>query len=166
MPRLLTILIALLLIAPATAGAQKTNAPPGNAGIDEYLETVPAGTGNKRVQPKRGGRGSLPAKTVRDLEAQGPDGILAAELAAATTPENAKQGGGGASDGSAGPGVPGGASGPAPARADGGSPVSAVVEAVVGGGGSGGMGPLLPAILLATLAVIVAAGLARRRASS
>ncbi|MDX6678103.1 MAG: hypothetical protein QOE31_2155, partial [Solirubrobacteraceae bacterium] len=56
MPRVLSALVALLLIAlPSAAFAQspQTNAPPGNSAIDEYLETVPGATGNQR--PRSGG---------------------------------------------------------------------------------------------------------------
>lgn len=155
---LLTVLACAFLLLPATAVAQETNAPPGNAGIDEYRETVPAGSGNRPVKPDRGGNGGITAETRGALEAQGEDGKLAADLAAggAPTEEAARNGAAGGSNSG------GGVSALPDEGAD--SPVRAVVEAVTGGSGSdSGMGPLLPILLVLALAGMVAAALARRR---
>lgn len=59
--RSLALFLSLLALAvmPAFAGAQdpQVNAPPGNSGIDEYLETVPNADGNRPARPGGGGNG-------------------------------------------------------------------------------------------------------------
>jgi hypothetical protein len=149
MTRALTALVALmLLVAPAAATAQKplTNAPPGNSAIDEYLETVPGSTGNQL--PRKPGVGAvLTAAERRRLERLGPNGKILADAVDATAPPRAK---------------------PGPAidtSAQGRSPITAIIEAVVGGDGGAGMGVLLPIILLASLLGIAALALLRRRSA-
>jgi hypothetical protein len=160
MPRILPIVLCALLALPAGAAAQST-APPGNAGIDEYLETVPSGSGNKSVVPKRGSRDGLSPSTVKALEAQGADGKLAAELAASTAPAtSAKPSASGSGSGGNGS-APGVKLRDEPAQ----SPITAVVDAVTGASGDGGMGLLLPILLIGTSAAVLAAALARRRAA-
>ena len=157
---LISVLASALLLLPAAAGAQETNAPPGNAGIDEYLESVPAADGNKRVSPNRGGNDGISAETRGDLEAAGIDGKLAADLASGGTPAGGRSPGKGDAerDGSA----PGGVSTLPDERTE--SPVRAVVEAVTGGAASdSGMGPMLPILLVLALCGMVAAAVARRR---
>src|SRR5688500_7487621 len=100
-----TVFASALLLLPAGAGAQETNAPPGNAGIGEYLESVPAAGGNDRVSPNRGGNEGISAQTRGDLEAAGVDGKLAADLASGGSPAKGRSGGGsGGSGGSTGSG--------------------------------------------------------------
>lgn len=161
MRRICTVLLCAWLVLPSAAEAQQTTAPPGNSGIDQYVETVPGATGNRRPERKPGGTRGLTGETRRALEAQGEDGARAADLAAASAPEtpasSPAKGGGGK------------ASGPDAAtplvRAEGSSrsPVEAVVEAVAGGGGESGMGPILPILLALMLASMIGAALLRRR---
>src|SRR3954454_15342395 len=86
------ILPALLCIAalcaPSAASAKvKTHAPPGNSGVDEYLEVVPDGGGNRPVPKVKGGTGNgLSGKTRKKLQSYGRDGQSVARLAGVTAP--------------------------------------------------------------------------------
>jgi len=73
------VLLAVLSLA-APAAAQQVNAPPGNSGVDEYLETVP-GAGGNRPSTSDTDRSPLSPGARAELERQGPDGRAAAELA-------------------------------------------------------------------------------------
>ena len=152
MTRVLSVLVALALVAlPSAASAQATTAPPGNSAIDEYLETVPSATGNQRPgTPGTGGKNdSVLTKAERTkLEQLGPDGKALADAIDATAPPAAKPGQ--KLDESAGAGR---------------SPIGAVLEAVTGTGSGGGMGIFLPLILLASLLGVIALALRRRSAS-
>jgi hypothetical protein len=164
MPRLLAALVALALIAaPAAASAQtqKTNAPPGNSAIDEYLETVPAASGNVRPRPGAAGGGSSSSLTAAErarLEKLGPDGKTLADAIDATSPDRSSGTGAGAGSGSPSAG--------SVSAGDGRSPISQVFDGAVGRDGGGGMGVLLPAILLASLLGIVTLAVMRRRSAS
>lgn len=82
---LVTLLVAVLGCA-APAGAQRSNAPPGNSGVDEYLETVPEAGGH---QPTRRDPSNSPlsAATRERLERAGADGQAAADLAERSSPK-------------------------------------------------------------------------------
>ncbi len=157
MPRVLSVLVVLLLIAlPSAAIGQtpQTKAPPGNSAIDEYLETVPGATGNQR--PRTGGDPSdatlTPAQRAR-LERLGPDGKAPPDAVDATAPAPSPTGE---------PREPA----IAPETSQGRSPLSEVLDAATGRDGGDGMGIVLPAILLAALLGIVALAVARRRSVS
>jgi hypothetical protein len=158
-------LAVVLLLAPAGASAQATNAPPGNSAIDEYLETVPSASGN---QPPRGPDRKAAAPTQRRaaaptepkpaapaltpaqrtvLERHGTEGEALAEFVE-SSPSRLHQ------------------RDPL-AEADGRSPLAKVVQTTLGdSGGGGGMGILLPLILSSALLVTVAVVVVRRRSGS
>jgi hypothetical protein len=150
--RVLSAFVALVLMAaPAAATAQEpsTNAPPGNSAIDEYLETVPGATGNQRPRAPAGGSaaGALtPAQRAR-LQRLGSDGRILVGVVDATSPARTST--------RKRPTVP--------AAAHGRSPLGEVIDAAAGRDGGAGMGVVLPAILLASLLVVVALVVARRR---
>jgi hypothetical protein len=150
---LLCALATAAAAAPA-AFAQAQIAPPGNAGVDEYLETVPDGRGNAPLDRTRPAprRPSVPAATRRRLEGLGEDGARAAALAEAGSPR-----GGGRTVGGTAP--PRGALGRA---GDGGSGLGVVLREAAGGG-DGGMGVALPVLLVVTLLGAAALALRRRR---
>lgn len=75
----LAMLLAGLVLA-APAAAQQFNAPPGNSGVDEYLESVPGAEGNRPTN-RDTERSPLAPGARSDLERQGADGRAAAELA-------------------------------------------------------------------------------------
>src|SRR3954451_20573750 len=92
MRRMLATLVVLAFAAPAPALAQsaKTNAPPGNSAIDEYLESVPSADGNTPTgsvvgaKPRR-----LAGAAGRALRAAGPDGKRLEQIVTATAPKKA-----------------------------------------------------------------------------
>jgi hypothetical protein len=159
MPRLLAALVALALIAsPAAASAQtqKTNAPPGNSAIDEYLETVPSASGNARPRPPAANGGSSSALSAAErarLAKLGPDGRTLAAAIDATSPAPSKRADSGTTGGSV-------------AAGEGRSPISQVLDVAVGRDSGGGMGVLLPAILLASLLGFITLAVMRRRSAS
>src|SRR4051794_3128072 len=83
----LIVAIALALLLPVPAAlAQSSNAPPGNSGIDQYLESVPSSSGDR---PSTGGGedkqgSSLPPRTSARLRALGKDGEAVDRLSATT----------------------------------------------------------------------------------
>jgi hypothetical protein len=158
MSRLLAALVALALLAmpsAATAKAPKTNAPPGNSAIDQYLETVPDASGAGSPRPPSAGGGSsagaLTAAQRARLNRLGPDGRTLVAAVDATSPARSTASGSGTK---------------APlAAVRGRSPIGQVLDATVGRD-DGGMGVLLPAILLASLLGFVALAVMRRRSAS
>jgi len=167
----LACLLTLILAAPASA--QKQIAPPGNGGVDEYLETVPGAGGNRPVDRNgRPNRGGLTPSARRKLAALGKDGRSAAALAAATAPardgrSTAPGGAEGSRDGGSGAGSSrdresgtGAAAGERSEADKGDSALATALRPLLEGG-------LLPLLLLAVLAGAIAlAVLKRRRPSS
>lgn len=151
---LLTILGALAALPPS-ASAQSSTAPPGNSGVAEYVETVPGATGNRSLRKPRGGENALTPAARRALEQLGKEGRATADALEATAPGATRTTSKPAGNGSPAADLGGG----------GDSPLRAVVEAATGGGTSSGMGWVLPFILGATLALVTATALARRRAT-
>ena len=144
----------VLLCGPAAALAEtaQTNAPPGNSAIDEYLETVPGATGNRR--PSTGAASTTSALTAAQrarLERLGPDGKTLAAAVDATAPPRATL-------------HPSTAE---PSAVRGRSPLAEVLDAATGSSAAGGgMGAALPAILLASLLGVIALVVLRRRSVS
>jgi len=163
---------ATALAGPASAAAE-TVVPPGNGAVNQYTQTFPTPGGKATVE---GDSVSSPSRTLgkrqtRELEAEGPEGVAAANLAAETAPVAAGDSGdsGGSGDGSrsgAGSGATGG-------RADGsGHSVGLDVQgasglgAVLGGAfgaSSGGLGLLMPLLILLALAWCLAYAWRQRR---
>ena len=75
-PLLVTILAALLAVAPAGSAqpAKRCEAPPGTAGSEQYCETLPTGSGERQSTGRTGGDGSYDRGTRRALEREGPLG--------------------------------------------------------------------------------------------
>ena len=171
--RATAILVLLASLAlPCSAAAQKTNAPPGNSGVDEYLEVVPGGGGNRPSQKlgsNRGsGRGVLGGQAERSLERQGREGRAAANLAEATGDSSGKAGsrarggrGGTGQNSSADSG-----SGAAKTDSSDDSGVLASIERVGNRIADGQMGTALPVVLLLLLVFGAVAALVRRRRSA
>lgn len=166
---------ALCVALPATAAGQ--NAPPGNSGVDQYLETVPDAGGDRTPQGGgvEGDQGaqdgsSLPAGTTRRLEAVGDEGAALERLVASSEPRGARAPGrtaraaGAASAESAGgeshePRTPRGRQESEVRR----SLPEAVTTTSLTGSGSGGLGLLLPALLALTTLGSIALALRSRR---
>ena len=158
--RVLSAVVTLLLLAPAVAIAQapQRNAPAGNAGIEEYLETIPGATGNRPSRPPGGdgGASNTPALTAAQrarLERLGPNGKALADVVDATSPAGAT------------PRKKTPATKAAPSTGQGRSPLSGVLDAAAGRDG-GGMGALLPGILAATALGVGGLVFMRRRSIS
>lgn len=177
------LIVAATLAWASPVAAQGTNAPPGNSGVREYLEVVPGPGGDSPAgDGKHGGdegrirgRGApLPRATGDALRSQGADGAAAAESAERSAPGGVRGNGGrGSLSGSASGSSSGAPSGDIPrarstsGEGDGRSPLRSFGGAAFGdSSGGGGMGPVLPALLLLTLAGGVAIGVRRWRMSA
>src|SRR3954467_11941203 len=88
---LLTFAVLALAGSPAAlAQGPKTNAPPGNSAIDEYLEAVPSADGNTPTSTiVRAKQRALAGPTGRALRASGSGGGRWAQIVAATAPKKA-----------------------------------------------------------------------------
>src|SRR3954454_1404545 len=152
--RLVVVLVCLGALMPAAAAGQGSVAPPGNSGIDEYLETVPAAGGNHRPGA---GHGALSPAAKKALDALGANGRAAAAASDATAPVQAKGGSGQKTQ------LP---DSEVKIREPSGSPFAALGRALTGSNDQGGLGAWLPILLALTAAGFLAAAVVRRRSSS
>ena len=81
---LILVCCVLLCVVSPAQGKTKTHAPPGNSGVDEYLEVVPGGGGDRPARKLKGSTGRLSPKSRADLRAFGPEGRATAYLAERT----------------------------------------------------------------------------------
>lgn len=161
----LTGLSAVMLVLAPSAVAQRGNAPPGNAGIDEYVESIPGAGGNQlpfggdggsegaggpRTRGSRRGDPSPIGESAAELRSLGRDGEAAAALALETAPRDLRARRRQGEDGRSGEEEKG-LGGP-----------SGLARAMTGGA-DGGLGLLLPVTLAAALLCAIAARLVRRR---
>jgi hypothetical protein len=166
----LTAAIAIAALALPSGASAEYLVPPGNSAATQYTEAVPTAGGPRDVgdQGRPGNRSPkdvLGGDTARRLEAQGPEGEEAAEVAAATAPvtetspsQDRDEGIGavaGGGDSGAGTGAQGaGTDRPATAgdagEVDGSSGFGEVLAQATGSS-SGELGPLLPLLILGTL---------------
>jgi hypothetical protein len=152
----LGVVIALGVLVPAAHATNRTIAPPGNSGVQQYLENVPTASGNRPTNSIHaggsgggGGGGGVSPSTQRRLAALGVAGADTAALAKATAPRIPRR--------TAGRGSKPLAAGGGPAVR---SPVAAVADTVTGS--TTGLGILLPVILLGTLLGSAAIAVVRR----
>lgn len=141
----------VVLALPTSAAAIKC-APPGNAGVDQYFETVPGsscnhGTAGPGTGPGSGSQGSLSPGTSSQLSKQGAAGRAVERLVSAGANGGNRQSG--AAGGSR---LSGSASGP----------LSALLDPLTRGSSSGGLGVLLPIFLGVALVLVLLAVVARR----
>jgi hypothetical protein len=129
-------ILAACAAAPAVANAAIT-VPPGATEGDQYFEETPNGSGSASVNRSGGGgEGGPPVAASQELEALGPEGQAAADLAESNRPPQQQQGKANV------------------AESD--EPASSST------GGEGGMGILFPLLLVVTAVAAVAYGLRRR----
>jgi len=167
---LLFFFLLALAAVPAVAGAQdpQVNAPPGNSGIDEYLETVPGAEGNRPARPggvgngpgkpgqpgsNGGGSRAVPPAVRRELErtAEGRKALALAESGAPSERAAGRTGAAGLQPSQAQDQAPGG------------GPLSAIAKSLTGSEGDG-LGLGLPLLLLGSaLTIGLLATLRRRR---
>jgi hypothetical protein len=142
-------MMTAIAFLPIGATAQ-TLAPPGNSGIQQYKETLPAPGGNEVADgahppaAKALGKGNA-----NKLNQFGVDGRAAAELAAATAPARHSD------NHPAGVGAASGSSG-----------LAETLGQAAGFSGSSEMGPLFPLVIVATILGAIAYVVTRRRAAS
>jgi hypothetical protein len=179
----LALFAALAALALPAAAPADYYVPPGNSAANQYTETLPSAGGDsagkgKGVTPAQ----ALGAKNAHKLEAEGPAGKAAAELAAETAPvvvepspsdSGANNGGGNASGQNQGQGKDGNGSagggqtastGSTPqtttaipvSSSSGSSGLSSVLGQATGVSDEGSLGLWLPLIILATIAGTIA----------
>jgi hypothetical protein len=158
-----TAITAALALCAAAPAAAETIAPPGNSGVDQYLEVVPSAKGP--AAPGTQGH-ALSSAVQRKLQSQGAEGRRLAQIVnttaparpATTKPPRATRKAGA-------PAVKHAAADrPAPLpRGD--SPLASVAKAIGDGSGSGGMGAALPLLLIVSTTVLAAVALWRRRSA-
>jgi hypothetical protein len=187
MRRSIIALVAVLAFPAAAAakGHSHTIAPPGDSGVQQYVETIPTAhggqpsnqvhhhggsggatgtTGGGGSAGGTGGGSSISPATQQALASQGTAGQAAAALALATAPRNGNGHGNGTGTGNgsaSGAGVSSSLS--EVSHATSASPVSAIFKALTGSSSSGGMGAALPIILIACLLGFGGFAIARRR---
>lgn len=127
-------------------------APPGNAGVEQYLETVPGAAGNHTPRPagQRAASRYLPPRVRRQLASRGRDGAKLEALVDATASSPAQQ------SPRQPPAVP-----QTSDRRDG--RLDSLRPSLTDGGDSGGMGILLPVVLGVSTLLLAAVALQRRR---
>ena len=169
------VLVSCGAVSPAVTHAQSGNAPPGNSGVDEYVEGVPSTSGDRPTAPDsgstqpptgssqaaKGGTGRpapplTPSKRAALLE-EGDDGAAAAKAIQATRK------GDGRAAGSTASGSPEGPSGAAGETGD--SGLSTVWGALSGSSGEG-VGAFFPLVLIVTILLGIGVVARRRRSSS
>ncbi len=153
----------MLVFAAPAAAQDEVIAPPGNSGVEEYLEVVPGAGGDKPARGNGGGNAPTPAEALgadnaKALESLGADGKAAAAAAAAGSPTTQKA----ARDRTRSKPlrdseVDGGTS--IATESGGGDRVTSVARAL--GGDGGGMGLLFPILLGLTLSLALALGIGR-----
>lgn len=189
-PLLLGALIAVL--APSVAAAHPPRvAPPGNSGVNQYLESVPTARGGRpsnTIQPpggpttpsggggasSGGGGGNVSVSTQHALVRQGRDGRAVIAVTRATAPATGRGDSRlhtrakkptGAGTSRAPSSYPRSSTHPLSSAAVS-SPGSSVVNALTGSTASGGLGPILPVIAIAIAIGAGALALLRRRRSA
>lgn len=143
------VLAGVLALACAPPAAGDTIAPPGNSGVDQYLEVVPTAKGNGKPS---GTRKALPPKVRRELANRGETGRQLQRVVETTAPAPVRS----RPERDDKP-----ASSSPPVRGD--SPLSSATKVLTDGSGGGGMGLALPALLIVSTAVLAAVALRRRR---
>jgi hypothetical protein len=157
-----TVLASLTLAAPAVA-QDEVYAPPGNSGIEEYLEVVPGAGGDQPAGADNGGTAAAPtpaaalgADNAQKLEALGPDGEAAAAAAAAGSPTDRKT----ARQRQKSEPLGGAANSESIAAQSSGDRATSVARAL--GGDGGGMGVVFPIVLVLTVGLALTLVVARK----
>jgi hypothetical protein len=166
--------LALLIFVLGASTAQAQNAPPGNSGVDEYLEAVPATTGSKATNttdPKGSGGQVLTRGQQQALAAQGPDGVAAAQLAQRLGIERTGQRHETAAKSKTKTASKPTSKAPSTAKTTtkdpgGASVFSSLSKTIIPADSSGGLGQALPIILVAIAAAGAGAAVVRHRRTS
>ena len=163
--RIVLAALAALLLMSGAALAKKPGGgvyvPPNQSAASQYTEDVPTAGGNTPSSGISGsggqsGSGSIPAKTLHQLDRSGSAGSAAASLAQSLAPATHTT----STHRTAPLTRPASA---APTKAQAGAPASQVVKTLGGSDAGGGIGFLLPAILVVSLVGATGLGLMRIR---
>ncbi len=125
--RLCLLVAAMALAAMPASAAAEAYVPPGNSAATQYTEAVPTAGGPKTTNNSKHGQSRSPDKVLgahktAKLDAQGPQGKAAAEVAALTAPSTVgAKAEATAASGHGTPGAKGGQAGSGGVQADGGS---------------------------------------------
>jgi hypothetical protein len=160
-------LAAAGLAFPATSLAASC-APPGNAGVDQYFETVPGANCNHSSGGGGGhhGGGSLPPGTSSQLSKQGAVGNAVKHLVASSGVSGGNASASAGGNGNSGHSKSSGKSVALPTAnlsGAGRNPLSGLLHPVLTGSSSGGIGVLLPVLLASALALALVVTVLRRR---
>jgi hypothetical protein len=163
LPRRAAAITAALVLCAAAPAAADTIAPPGNSGVDQYMEVVPSAKGPSAPGTQQR---ALSSTVKRKLQSHGAEGRQLAQIVKTTAPaQPATTKRSQPKRGATGPAVTHqAASRPAPVPR-GASPLASVAKAIGDGSGSGGMGPVLPLLLVVSTTVLAALALWRRRSA-
>jgi hypothetical protein len=137
-----------LLAIPTGAAAAIVNIPPGVSGANQYAETLPGPGGNQRTDHRDtpAPAKALGKKNAAKLEAMGPEGQAAAELAAESAPTTHP-----ANSGRSGSGKTGGGQRASGTSDSGSSGLKQVLGQVTGSSSDEGMGVLLPLLIASSV---------------
>lgn len=145
---------AVTVLAPGSALAVKA-VPPGNSAVNQYTETLPGPSGNtpsSEAKSRSPTAKALGTSNAARLEALGPEGRAAAQLAAGSAPQAAGNDGSHVSRRAPGPRDSSG--------------LGQVLRQLTGTSNSSGMGLLLPLVIVLALVGSMAFFVARRRSTS
>jgi hypothetical protein len=167
--RLLLIACIAALVAFPAGSLAASCAPPGNAGVNQYVETVPGASCGHSTTSGGGhqGGGTLPPGTGAQLANQGSVGNAVKRLVASSGVTSRGSGSGAAGSGTGkthskssgkSAGIPA-----ANVSGSGRDPLSGLVHPVLTGSSSGGIGVLLPVLLGSALALALLLTVLRRR---
>jgi hypothetical protein len=154
-------LLAILLLPAPPASASRAIAPPGNAGVGQYVEVVPGAGGSTPVGAPSSHGPVLSAAERRRLEAAGGSGKALASFVQRTGVAHSKGSSSKSTDGHSA-----GRSGNAAQGAAGASSRSlptAVADRATRSAGGGGLGWGLPVALVAVALAAAAIAVVRRR---
>lgn len=163
---------AIAILAFPSAAMAAPLVPPGNSAVTQYTQTFPTAGGQQQAGKgtHRGSRSPakvLGARNARKLDARGPQGHAAAEVAAATAPSVAGGSEPGAAHGAGGPAqAPAGSGGGSRAGSGlpgGSSGLGEVIAQATGSSSSGELGLMLPLLIATALAWSLAYLLRRRK---
>jgi hypothetical protein len=171
---LVAAIVALCLPAAATAAEP---VPAGNPAATQYTEAFPTAGGPRDAEGSQKGNGARPnqvlgERNARRLESQGEAGREAAALAAETAPSQSGGSTGSASNGGKGAGGKGAGSGtraPGDSASNSGgghSGFDEVLGQATGSSSGGGISPLLPLVILGTIAWALAYLLRQRKSQA
>jgi hypothetical protein len=155
--------LTVLLLAAPSASASRVIAPPGNAGVGQYVEVVPGAGGSTPVGAHSSHGPVLSAAQRQRLEAAGGSGKALARFVQRTGVAHSKSSSSTSAGSRHSAGGPAGNKPQSSASAASRSLPAAVPDSATRSAGSGGLGWGLPVALVAVALAAVGIAAARRR---